>query len=151
MISTSPHLSLPAREGEAELLNSSLSSLAVAAGPAWTVCARLLTHQFSTYPDTLPLQAVITAGHRTILSSYLAQPCDQIFPGCSKHYQGFVGTGWKQGKVYGYYQQVGWHGKGRGDCDYQLFMLSCLMFSGTTKIRSIPRLGSRGLDQCLHH
>ena len=52
VISTDPRLLLPAREGEAELLNSSL-----ALGSDWTVCARLLTHQFSTYPDMGPLQA----------------------------------------------------------------------------------------------
>ena len=103
MISTEPTLSLPAREGQAELLNSSLTSL----GPSWTVCLRLLTHQFSTWPDQGPLQAVLTAGPRKLLGSYLAQPCDQIFQGCSKLYQGVVGAGWKLGKVYGYYQQVG--------------------------------------------
>ena len=72
VISTDPGASLPAKDGGAELLNSSLGNF-----PEVTVCARFLTHHFSTHWDSWSSQALISSGGDALLGSYVAKPCEQ--------------------------------------------------------------------------
>ena len=74
VISTDGGASLPAKEGRAEMLNSSLGKY-----PEVTLCARFLTHHFSTHPDGEPIQTLISYGKNDFLSSLVARPCDQYW------------------------------------------------------------------------
>ena len=71
VISTDAGASLPAKDGRAEMVNSSLVKLSEV-----TLCARFLTHSFSTDLDGSPIQTAISYGTDDLLSSYLARPCD---------------------------------------------------------------------------
>ena len=74
VISTDAGASLPAKDGRAELLNSSLVKY-----PELTICARFLTHHFSTHPDGEPSQTLISYGQIDFLSSLVARPCDDYY------------------------------------------------------------------------
>ena len=74
VISTDAEASLPAKDGRAEILNSSLVKY-----PELTLCARFLTHHFSTHPDGYSSMAIISYGYSTFLHSSVARPCDQYF------------------------------------------------------------------------
>ena len=74
VISTDGEASLPATDGRAEILNSSLVQY-----PEVTLCARFLTHHFSTHPDGEPTQTLISYGYNNLLSSLVARPCDQYY------------------------------------------------------------------------
>ena len=63
VISTDPGASLPAKEGRAELVNSSLVKYSEV-----TICARFLTHHFSTHPDGGPYQTLISYGRDDLLN-----------------------------------------------------------------------------------
>ena len=74
VISADPGASLPAKSGQAEILNSSLKKY-----PEATICARFLTHHFSTHSDGQPSQTLISYGYNDFLSSLVARPCDQHY------------------------------------------------------------------------
>ena len=74
VISTDPGASLPAKSGRAVILNSSLKKY-----PEATLCARFLTHHFSTHSDGQPSQTLISYGYNDFLSSLVARPCDQHY------------------------------------------------------------------------
>ena len=74
VISTDAAASLPAKDGRAEILNSSLVKY-----PELTLCARFLTHHFSTHPDEAPFQSLLSYGDNDILSSFVARPCEKHF------------------------------------------------------------------------
>ena len=74
VISTDAGASLPANNGRAEILNSSLVKYSEV-----TLCARFLTHHFSTHPDGEPSQTLISYGYNDLLSSLVARPCDQYY------------------------------------------------------------------------
>ena len=82
VISTDGGASLPAKDGRAEMLNSSLVKYSEV-----TLCARFLTHSFSTHSDCWPSQTLIQYGKDSLLSSYVARPCLQMYPGCTQEYQ----------------------------------------------------------------
>ena len=97
VISTDAGASLPANNGRAEILNSSLVKYSDV-----TLCARFLTHHFSTHPDNSPLQTLISYGNADLLSSYVARPCDQKYQGCTEYYRDRLETQqWIRGKVFG--------------------------------------------------
>ena len=99
VISTDAGASLPAKDGQAEILNSSLMNYS-----SVTLCARFLTHQFSTQPDGYPFQTLITSGRNSLLSSYVSKPCDRLYRGCTDNYKDQVERQehqWSQGKVFG--------------------------------------------------
>ena len=101
MISTDPGASLPAKDGGAELLNSSLGNYSEV-----TLCARFRSHDFSTHPDGAPYQTLISYGTDDLLSSYTATSCEEFFPGCTQKYKErfskFPHLQWLGGKVFGY-------------------------------------------------
>ena len=74
MISTDAGASLPAKDGGAEILNSSLVKYS-----ELTLCARFLTHSFSTHPDGEPIQTLISYGDNNFLRSGVATPCDKYY------------------------------------------------------------------------
>ena len=74
VISTDPGAPLPATDGQAEILNSSLTKY-----PEVTICARYLTHHFSTHSDAEPTQTLISYGNNNFLSGLVARPCDQYY------------------------------------------------------------------------
>ena len=74
VISTNPGASQPRRESWAELMNSSLAKY-----PSVTVCARFLTHHFSTDPNSGPAQILLYYADHVLLSSYTTRSCDQYF------------------------------------------------------------------------
>ena len=100
IITTDPSQALPAREGGAEVPNSSLAQLR-----EWSLCVRFLTFTFSVYPDEWPIQTLISYDGGGLLNSYIAIPCDQAYPGCTEEYQDILATNdiqWIRGQVYGY-------------------------------------------------
>ena len=101
VISTDAGVSLPAKEGRAELVNSSLVNYSEV-----TLCARFLTHHFSTHPDGGQYQTLISYGRDDLLSSYTATSCDEFFIGCTQKYKErfskFHHIQWVEGKVFGY-------------------------------------------------
>ena len=74
VISTDAGASLPAKDGRAEILNSSLVKYS-----ELTLCARFLTHHFSTHSDGWPVQTLISYGYNNFLSSFVAIPCDKNY------------------------------------------------------------------------
>ena len=82
VISTDAGASLPAKYGQAELLNFSLGEYSEV-----TLCARFLTYHFSTPPDGVPFQTIIAYGTHQLLGSYVAKPCDQRYQGCTERYK----------------------------------------------------------------
>ena len=74
VISTDAGASLPAKDGRAEIMNSSLGKY-----PGVTLCARFLTHHFSTHPDGEPSQTLISYGYNALLTSFVARPCDLLY------------------------------------------------------------------------
>ena len=97
VISTDAGASLPAKDGQAEILNSSLVKY-----PEVTLCARFLTHHFSTDPDGFPFQTLISYGKNVLLGSFVARSCDQFYQGCTEYYRDKVETQqWIRGKVFG--------------------------------------------------
>ena len=74
VISTDAGASLPAKDGQAEILNSSLVKYSMV-----TVCARFLTHHFSTDPNSGPAQILLYYADHVLLSSYTTRSCDQYF------------------------------------------------------------------------
>ena len=76
VISTDPRASLPAKHGQAEILNSSLKKY-----PEATICARFLTYHFSTHSDSGPEQILLSSGDDVLLSSYITRPCELKFQG----------------------------------------------------------------------
>ena len=97
VISTDAGASLPAKDGRAEILNSSLVKY-----PEVTLCARFLTHHFSTPSDNYPFQTLISYEKDVLLSSYVGKYCDQFYQGCTENYRDKVATqGWIRGKVFG--------------------------------------------------
>ena len=101
VISTDAGALLPAKDGGAEILNSSLKKYS-----ELTLCARFLTHHFSTHPDGGPYQTLISYGKDDLLSSYTATYCDGFFEGCTQKYKErfskFPHLQWLGGKVFGY-------------------------------------------------
>ena len=100
VISTDAGSSLLRREGQAEILNSSLVKY-----PEVTLCARFLTHHFSTHPEGWPTQSLISHGLDDLLGSYRAMPCDQYYTGCTQEYKDIFSENqlpWISGKVFGY-------------------------------------------------
>ena len=97
VISTDAGASLPAKDGQAEILNSSLVKY-----PEVTLCARFLTHHFSTHPDKSPFQTIISYGRDSLLCSYVGKSCDQYYQGCTENYkEKLEGQQWIRGKVFG--------------------------------------------------
>ena len=97
LISTDGRASLPAKAGQAEILNSSLEKY-----PELTLCARFVTHSF--FSDGWPTQALISYGPDNLLGSFVARPCDQVYVGCTKIYKDLVRKNqipWIAGKVFG--------------------------------------------------
>ena len=74
VISTDAGALLPAKDGRAELLNSSLVNYSEV-----TLCGRFLTHHFSTHPDSMPVQIIFSYGDNALLRSYITKPCEQFF------------------------------------------------------------------------
>ena len=112
VISTDAGASLPAKDGQAEMLNSSLEKY-----PEVTLCARFLTHHFSTPPNGYPFQTLISYGKDQSLGSYIARSCEQLYEGCTEKYRERVDAQqWIRGKVFGnsyifgynYYYPVWW-------------------------------------------
>ena len=68
VISTDQDRVLP-REGQAEIVSSSLAKYT-----SFTICARVLTFQFSTHPQAEPLQSILRIGNTRLLGSYVAWP-----------------------------------------------------------------------------
>ena len=100
VIYTDAGASLPAKDGRAEILNSSLLKYSEV-----TLCARFLTHHFSTHSDCWPSQTLINHGKDALLSSYVARPCDQMYSGCTQEYQDIFPKDdiqWIRGKIFGY-------------------------------------------------
>ena len=100
MISTDGRASLPAKAGQAEILNSSLEKY-----PELTLCARLLTHSFSRTFYGWPTQALISYGSDPLLGSFVTRSCDQFYEGCTKVYRDLLSRNhipWIAGKVFGY-------------------------------------------------
>ena len=100
VISTDSGASLPAKDGQAELLNSSLVNYSEV-----TLCARFLTHHFSTHSDCWPGQTLINYGKDSLLSSYVARSCEQMYAGCTQEYQDMFikdDIQWMSGKIFGY-------------------------------------------------
>ena len=101
VISRDAAASLPAKDGRAEILNSSLVKYS-----QLTVCARFLTHHFTTDPQGLPTQSLISYGSDDLLGSYLAMSCDQSYPGCTEEYRDIFRASqltWISGSVFGYF------------------------------------------------
>ena len=93
--------SLPRKEGQAEILNSSLVKYS-----QLTVCARFLTLHFSSDPDGWPTQSLISYGSDDLLGSYLAMSCDQSYTGCTQEYRDIFRASqlsWISGSVFGYF------------------------------------------------
>ena len=82
VISTDAGASLPAKDGRAEILNSSPGKYS-----SLTVCARFLTHHFSTHSDNYPFQTLLSYEKDSLLSSYVARPCDQFYQGQTSQLQ----------------------------------------------------------------
>ena len=98
VISTDVGASLPAKAGQAELLNSSLEKY-----PELTICARFLTHYFSSVG--FPSQALISYGPENLLGSFVARSCDQVYVGCTRIYKDLLmkrDIPWIRGKVNGF-------------------------------------------------
>ena len=97
LISTDPAVSLPDRAGSAELLNSSLEKY-----QEFTICLRLKTYQFSTYPDKESYQYIVSIKNsgNFMLGSYTAVPCEQVYSGCTGTYQSKI-PAWSHGAVFG--------------------------------------------------
>ena len=74
VISTDSGASLPAKDGQAELLNSSLVNYSEV-----TLCARFLPHHFSTHLDGLTSQTLISYSTYELLASIVARPCDNDY------------------------------------------------------------------------
>ena len=103
VISTDAGASLPAKDGRAEILNSSLGKY-----PEVTLCARFLTHHFSTPSDNYPFQTLISYGKDVLLSSYVGKSCDQFYQGCTENYRDKVeAQQWIRGKVFGDFYHSG--------------------------------------------
>ena len=101
VISRDAGASLPRKEGRAEILNSSLVTFS-----SLTLCARFLTIHFSTDPEGLPTQSLISYGSDDLLGSYLAMSCDQSYPGCTQEYRDIFSASqlsWISGSVFGYF------------------------------------------------
>ena len=97
VIFTDGGASLPAKDGWAEILNSSLGKY-----PEVTLCARFLTYHFSTPPDNHPFQTIISYGTYQLLGCFVARSCDQLYRGCTEHNREKVETHqWIRGKVFG--------------------------------------------------
>ena len=99
VISTDARTSLPAKSGQAEILNSFLAKY-----PELTLCARFLTHHFSSYTDSWPTQALISVGKSDLLASYSGTECDQFKSGCTQFYKDIIRGDqhvWTKGKVFG--------------------------------------------------
>ena len=99
VISRDGGASLPIKEGRAEILNSSLVNYS-----SVTVCARFLTHHFSTDPEGWQIQSLISYGWNILLGSYVAMPCEQSYTGCTQEYQDIFSENqlaWISGKVFG--------------------------------------------------
>ena len=114
VISTDGGASLPAKEGRAEILNSSLGKY-----PEVTLCARFLTHHFTTHPDRYPKQSLISYGTDLLLASYVARTCEKKYEGCTEYLKDKVETQqWIRGQVFGsmfvpgndYFYPVWWPG-----------------------------------------
>ena len=71
MISTDPEAALPARTGQAEILNSSLDQV-----ENFTICARFQSYNFPSYHDSEHYNGLISLADSYILASYVALPCD---------------------------------------------------------------------------
>ena len=101
LLSTDPAVSLPARAGSAELLNSSLEKY-----EEFTICLRLKTYQFSTYPDKENYQYIVSIKNsgNFMLGSYVALPCEQIYSGCTGTYRKKI-RAWKHGAVFGFLRE----------------------------------------------
>ena len=100
VISTDAGALQPRKPGQAEILDSSLVNYS-----SVTVCARFLTHHFSTHPEDWPTQSLISYGLDDLLASYLAMPCDQSYAGCTQQYKDIFSENqlpWISGKVFGY-------------------------------------------------
>ena len=100
VISTDPGALLPAKDGQAEILDSSLTTFS-----SLTICVRFLTFTFSVYPDEWPIQTLISYDGGGLLNSYIAIPCDEAYPGCTEEYQDILATidiQWIRGQSYGY-------------------------------------------------
>ena len=102
VISTNAGASLPAKDGQAEILNSSLKKY-----PELTLCARFLTHQFSAHSgsDGWATQALISYGLFDLLGSFSALLCDQVYVGCTELLKDVLSKNhikWITGKVFGY-------------------------------------------------
>ena len=97
LLTTDPAVSLPARAGSAELLNSSLEKY-----QEFTICLRLKTYQFSTYPDKESYQFIVSIKNsgNFMLGSYVALPCPHIYSTCTEIYQNMI-TAWSHGAVFG--------------------------------------------------
>ena len=101
LITTDPAVSLPDRAGGAELLNSSLEKY-----QEFTICLRLKTYQFSTYPDKESYQYIVSIKNsgNFMLGSYVALPCEQMYSGCTGTYQKQISS-WKHGAVFGFLRE----------------------------------------------
>ena len=98
LISTDGRASLPAKAGQAEILNSSLEKY-----PELTLCARLLTHSFSRTFYGWPTQALISYGSDPLLGSFVTRSCDQFYEGCTKVYRDLLSRNhipWIAGSVW---------------------------------------------------
>ena len=96
VISTEVGQELPPVQAGAEILNSSVSSL-----EEWSLCARFLTTQFSTFPSSLPVNCLISLGPVILLGSYVSLFCDLLYKGCTGYHMDSVGQDWRRGKVFG--------------------------------------------------
>ena len=99
VLTTDRSLVLPARLGQAELVDSSLVGLA-----ELTICLRFRTFQFSTYGRPWYSQSVLSYGDKTLLYAYVAEDCEAKFPGCTQRYQKWV-EGWAHGRPFGYFYE----------------------------------------------
>ena len=100
VISTDAGASLPAKDGRAFILNSSLVKYSEV-----TLCARFLTHHFSTHSDCWPSQTLINYGKDSLLSSYVARSCEQMYAGCTQEWKDIFikdDIQWLTGKIFGY-------------------------------------------------
>ena len=101
VISRGGGASLPSKQSQTEMLNSSLVKYS-----QLTLCARFLTLHFSTDPDGWPTQSLISYGSDDLLGSYLAMSCDQSYTGCTEEYRDIFSASqlsWISGSVFGYF------------------------------------------------
>ena len=71
--------------------------------PDSTICFKIKTFQFYQFYKAGayhgPQQAFFSLRDTFILTTYATIPCEEFYPGCTSHIQGYLGNSWKHGKT----------------------------------------------------